>query len=83
MFDVTKNERDEKRNKMTEHMIYPKQTHKLYACSQCGYEKQQQTNHYGKCYSLGRYNVCPACPPYKKYSEFGGSTVWICKEEQP
>lgn len=51
---------------------------KLYKCSQCGHEKEIDTNHYGECYSFGRYNTCPKCPPYKKYPEFGGHTTWIC-----
>lgn len=27
-----------------------------------------------------RVNTCPACPPFKKYPEFGGATVWDCVE---
>lgn len=34
-----------------------------------------------KCtWSYGHYNVCPNCPPYKKYPEYGGQTIWECKE---
>tara|TARA_Y100001963_G_scaffold141737_1_gene210327 strand:- start:15 stop:215 length:201 start_codon:yes stop_codon:yes gene_type:complete len=59
-----------------------KATWKNYACKRCGYEKRQQTNHYGKTYSWGRVNVCPKCPPWAKYPEHGvvAGTVWICKE---
>lgn len=56
---------------------------KLYRCKRCGHERQIQTNHYGECYSLGHYNACPACPPWAKYSEFGGLTVWVCTEKCP
>lgn len=56
-------------------------TTKRYQCSQCGHIVSQETNHYGQTYSLGHYNCCPACPPYKKYSEFGGRTVWNCIDQ--
>jgi hypothetical protein len=56
---------------------------KTYACARCGHEKQIDTNHYGRCYSHGRYNVCPSCPPYAKYAEFGGLTTWLCKDMDP
>jgi len=56
---------------------------KLYKCSECGHEQEIQTNHFGECYSFGRYNVCPKCPPYKKYAEFGGATIWLCIATPP
>lgn len=56
---------------------------KPYKCKECGHEKQLDTNHYGECYSFGRYNTCPKCPPYKKYSEYGGSTTWLFNGELP
>lgn len=58
-------------------------TTKLYKCSRCGHIEQIKTNHYGECYSLGHYNCCPACPPWAKYPEFGGSTRWLCQEQPP
>lgn len=51
-------------------------SYKQYKCSQCGFKKEIDTNHYGECYSVGHYNTCDACPPYKKYPEFEGRTVW-------
>ena len=51
-------------------------TSKEYICSECGYKTQQTTNHYGNTWSFGRYNTCPECPPYKKYPEYGGQTIW-------
>lgn len=59
---------------------YPKITFKTYYCSECKYEKQIDTNHFGECYSWGRYNTCPKCPPYKKYPEFGGGSIWKLKK---
>lgn len=56
---------------------------KAYKCSRCGFEKQISTNHFGECYSLGTYNACPACPPWAKYPQFGGSTTWVCQEKPP
>ena len=56
---------------------------KKYKCTQCDHEVEQATNHYGPTWSVGRYNTCPKCPPYKKYSEFGGQTVWECMETEP
>ena len=56
-------------------------TPKLYKCKRCGHEQKISTNHYGECYSWGRVNACPKCPPWAKYSEFGGSTSWICIEK--
>jgi len=58
-------------------------TSKRYACSHCGHETQQTTNHYGQTYSAGRVNTCPKCPPYLKYPEYGGGTVWNCLDSQP
>lgn len=58
-------------------------TNKKYKCTQCGHETTQATNHYGPTWSVGRYNTCPSCPPYKKYQEFGGQTVWECQEAEP
>lgn len=54
---------------------------KRYACKRCGHVRKIETNHYGECYSLGRHNACPACPPWAKYPEFGGHTTWVCKEK--
>jgi len=58
-------------------------TSKEYECERCGHKTTQSTNHYGPIWSHGRYNTCPSCPPWAKYPEFGGSTVWKCitKEE--
>lgn len=56
---------------------------KPYACKRCGHVKEQMTNHYGDTYSWGRYNCCPACPPWAKFPEFGGATVWVCQAENP
>lgn len=52
---------------------------KQYKCTQCGYITTQTTNHYGHTWSFGRMNCCPQCPPYKKYPEYGGQTIWECK----
>ena len=57
-----------------------KLTYKKYACTRCGKVVSQRTNHYGKTWSFGRVNTCPDCPPWAKYSEFGGGTVWVCLE---
>ena len=59
-----------------------KQTFKNYECTECGHQTKQRTNHWGNTYSWGRYNTCPKCPPYKKYPEYGGSTVWKCLDQQ-
>lgn len=56
---------------------------KRYRCTRCGHEMMIMTNHWGECYSFGRSNCCPKCPPYKKYPEYGGSTVWECVEPPP
>lgn len=58
-------------------------TNKLYKCTKCGHEQTHATNHYGPTWSVGRYSTCPACPPYLKYPEFGGQTVWECQEKEP
>jgi len=50
--------------------------YKRYRCKACGFEKMIDTNHYGECYSLGRLNHCPKCPPMEP-------TVWVCCEEPP
>lgn len=55
-------------------------TLKLYECSQCGHQEKKETNHFGQCQSWREYNVCPKCPPFKKYPWYGGQTIWICKE---
>lgn len=57
-----------------------KQTTKRYSCSRCGHIEKQKTNHFGNTWSFGRYNTCPKCPPFAKYPEFGGQTVWNCLE---
>lgn len=56
-------------------------TEKRYRCKRCGYIGKQTTNHYGETYSIGHYNTCPKCPPWAKYAEFGGSTVWECVDK--
>lgn len=60
-----------------------KQTPKTYKCRRCGHETTQTTNHYGSTWSFGRMNTCPKCPPWAKYPEFGGSTIWDCCERDP
>lgn len=57
-------------------------TNKQYKCTQCGNEVSQATNHYGPTWSYDRFNTCTKCPPYKKYQEFGGQTVWECMETE-
>lgn len=56
-------------------------TAKKYKCQRCAHVVTQSTNHYGETYSWGRFNTCPNCPPWAKYAEFGGSTVWECLEQ--
>lgn len=51
---------------------------KRYRCDRCGYVTTQSTNHYQKTYSFGHDGVCPECPPWAKYPEFGGQTTWTC-----
>lgn len=58
-------------------------TSKVYRCKRCGHEQQIETNHFGECYSVRHYNVCPACPPWAKYPEFGSVTTWVCAEPCP
>lgn len=50
---------------------------KKYKCKECGHETTQSTNHYGETYSLGRVNICPNCPPYKR------PNTWECLEPVP
>ena len=57
-------------------------TGKKYRCSRCGHVVTQQTNHFGNIWSWGCFNTCPQCPPWAKYPEFGGSTTWICCEQE-
>jgi len=54
---------------------------KSYRCTRCGCVSRQSTNHYGPTWSFGRYNTCPACPPWAKYMEFGGQTRWECLDK--
>ncbi len=49
---------------------------RIYRCQACGFEQEQGTNHKGNTYSFGKLSVCPKCPPYKKYPEYNGQTVW-------
>ena len=58
-------------------------TSKRYKCRRCGHEAQQSTNHYGPTWSTGHFNTCPKCPPWAKYSEYGGQTVWDCMDAMP
>lgn len=53
---------------------------KSYRCQRCGHITQQETNHYGATWSFGRSNTCPKCPPWAKYPEFGGGTIWECTQ---
>lgn len=55
----------------------PKIEDKNYKCKECGYRKRIATNHFGECYSLGNYNACPNCEPYKR------PTVWILADPIP
>lgn len=56
---------------------------KAYRCKRCGHIGEQTTNHFQDTWSSGRFNVCPACPPWAKYAEFGGQTVWECIDKEP
>ena len=56
---------------------------KRYRCDRCGYVVEQTTNHYGPTWSWGHVNVCPKCPPWAKYPEFGGQTTWTCLDQPP
>lgn len=55
---------------------------KHYKCGRCGFEKRIATNHYGNCWSVGHVNTCPKCPPWAKYPEFNGQTIWVCQEKE-
>lgn len=57
-------------------------TSKKYKCERCGHVTEQSTNHFGKTWSLGHFGACPSCPPWAKYPEFGGITIWICMESE-
>jgi hypothetical protein len=57
--------------------IYPHAV-KRYKCERCGYITTQTTNHFQPTWSHDHVHVCPQCPPWAKYPEFGGQTVWIC-----
>lgn len=57
------------------------QTFKKYQCSRCKFEKQIKTNHYDLCWSSGHFNCCEKCPPWAKFPEYGGVTIWICQEK--
>ena len=54
---------------------------KKYRCRRCGHVAEQTTNHWGPTWSWGRVNACPECPPWAKYPEYGGQTVWDCVDE--
>lgn len=58
-------------------------TSKRYHCTRCGHVSHQVTNHYGQTWSWGRVNTCPSCPPWAKYPEYGGTTIWDCDEVPP
>lgn len=62
--------------------VYPA-TAKQYQCTRCGCISTKVTNHYGPTWSWNRVSVCPACPPFAKYPEFGGQTIWNCLETEP
>lgn len=51
------------------------QSPKRYRCRECGHEKIIQTNHYGACYGIEPWNLCPTCPPYKR------PNTWDCQEK--
>ena len=58
-----------------------KQAARRYHCKRCGYETIQVTNHRGSTWSWGHVNCCPVCPPWAKYPEFGGQTIWEYVED--
>lgn len=58
-------------------------TEKKYKCRRCGHVTKQTTNHYGATWSWGHVNCCPTCPPWAKYPEYGGQTIWDCLETSP
>lgn len=68
---------------MNKKACYTSITKKLYECSRCGHQQMQTTNHYGPTFSLGRYSVCPHCPPFAKYPEYNSRTMWVCMEKDP
>ena len=57
-------------------------TEKVYRCQRCGFEAPQKTNHYGQTWSYEHFNTCSKCPPWAKYPEFGGSTIWVCVDTE-
>jgi len=57
--------------------IYPT-VEKRYKCDRCGYISKQSTNTFEPTWSWDRVNVCPNCPPWAKYPQFGGQTTWTC-----
>ena len=59
-----------------------KATPKRYKCRDCGHIETHTTNHTGLTWSWGRFHTCPNCPPWKKYPEYGGQTVWDLVENQ-
>ena len=62
----------------------PRATHKVYECAKCGTKETKQTNHFGSCYSLGRYNQCPKCPKYQPCDGpalIPAATTWNCTEK--
>ena len=56
--------------------IASRRTRRVYKCTRCGCEDTQATNHKGPTYSFGRFNCCPNCPPWAKFSDMGGTTEW-------
>lgn len=60
--------------------IYPLSA-KRYRCDRCGHVEMQTTNHFQPTWSSGRMNVCPKCPPWAKYPEYGGATTWTCLDK--
>ena len=56
-------------------------TPKRYRCDRCSHVITMTTNHYQPTWSHGHYGVCPMCPPWAKYPEFGGQTTWTCLDK--
>ena len=58
---------------------------KKYKCKKCGFVKKIETNHYGECYSLGRYNHCtnPKSECSWLINIYRKPTTWICMEKPP
>jgi len=56
---------------------------KPYRCRRCGHVTHQNTNHWASTWSFGKSNVCPECPPWAKYPEYGSHTIWDCLESEP